>query len=150
MTSVHPEHLLSVARACRPTPTAAGGLVLASARAGFSQTCRLDGPDRFPVRLAPAQDRMLPVAETPLGLLVRHDAGGNETWQLSLVGTDGGLRPVTTDRRAPHRDTSVAPDGPRAGTAYNPGRPPDWGPAAIDLDSGRREPRPAAGGAWSC
>src|SRR2546430_11042341 len=104
MTSVHPEHLLSVARACRPTPTAAGGLVLASDMAGFSQTYRLDGPDRFPVRLAPAQDRMLPVAETPLGLLVRHDAGGNDTWQQSLVRTYGGLQPVTTDRRGIHPD----------------------------------------------
>src|SRR5437588_5111481 len=119
MTSVHPEHLLSVARACRPTPTAAGGLVLASDMAGFSQTYRMDGPDRFPVRLAPAQDRMLPVAETPLGLLVRSDQGGNETWQLALLEAGGGLRPVTHDPRAIHRDRVLSPDRRRVGLSFN-------------------------------
>src|SRR5947207_1195534 len=149
MTSTRPEQLLSVARAFRPTPTAGGGLVLASDMAGFSQTYRLDGPDRFPVRLAPSQDRTLPVAETPLGLLVRHDVGGNETWQLSLVGPGGELRPVTSDRRAIHRDVRVAPDGRRAGLAYNPGGQADWVLAVIDLETGDVDPWLDRGGDWS-
>jgi len=149
MTSLRPEQLLSVARAHRPTPTAAGGLVFASDMAGLSQTYRLDGPDRFPIRLAPGQDRTLPVAETPLGLLVRQDAGGNETWQLGLVGADGALQTVTRDRSAIHRDVHVAPDGRRAGLAHNPGGRSDWALGVIDLETGDIEPWLDRGGYWS-
>jgi dipeptidyl aminopeptidase/acylaminoacyl peptidase len=149
MTSMRPEQLLSVARAYRPTPTASGSLVFASDMAGFSQTYRLDGPDRFPVRLAPSQDRTLPIAETPLGLLVRHDAGGDETWQLSLVTPDGGRRPVTADPRAIHRDVHLAPGGRRAGLAHNPGGQSDWVLAVVDLETGTVEPWLDRGGDWS-
>src|SRR5262245_5178808 len=110
MTSPPPAQLLSVARAFRPTPASTGGLWFASDMAGVAQTYRLAGPDRFPVRLAPGQDRLLPIGETPLGLLVRHDRGGNETWQLALVGADGSLTPVTDDARAIHRDRVLSPD----------------------------------------
>src|SRR5579859_6824067 len=99
-----PEQLLSVARAFLPLPTSSGGLWFASDLPGFPQAYRIDGPDRFPVRLAPAQDRTLPVAETPFGLLLRQDQGGNETWQLALLESGGGLRAVTHDPRAIHRD----------------------------------------------
>src|SRR5215831_1677140 len=102
--------LLSVARANRPVPASAapgaggGPLWFASDMAGVTQVYRQAGPDRFPVRLAPGQDRMLPVAATPFGLLVRHDQGGNETWQLALIeGEAGGgaaPRALTHDPRA--------------------------------------------------
>src|SRR2546429_5486852 len=149
MTSLRPEQLLSVARAFRPTPTPSGSLVLASDMAGFTQTYRLDGPDRSPVRLAPSQDRTVPVAQTPLGLLVRHDVGGNETWQLSLLGEAGDLRPVTTDREAIHRDVHVTPDGRRGGLTFNPRGQSDWVLAVIDLETGQPERWLDRGGDWS-
>lgn len=151
MTSMpsRPEQLLSVARAFRPTPSAAGGLHFASDLAGVVQTYRLPGPGRFPVRQAPSQDRMLPVAETPAGLLVRHDKGGAETWQLSLLGGDGELQPLTRDQDAIHRDVVVAPDRCRAGLAYNPGGRSDWVLGVIDLATGEIEPWVDEGGYWS-
>src|SRR6266498_1294331 len=121
-----PAQLLSIARAFRPTPDPAGGLWFASDMAGVSQAYHLDAPDRFPVRLVPSQDRTLPMATTPLGLLVRQDQGGDETWQLALIDQGGALRPVTTDRRAIHRDVRLAPGGRRAGLAFNPGGQSDW------------------------
>jgi dipeptidyl aminopeptidase/acylaminoacyl peptidase len=149
MTSLPPEHLLSVARAFRPVPNASGGLYLASDLAGFSQTYRLDGPDRFPVRVVPSQDRILPVADTPLGLLVRTDRGGDETWQLALLQPDGSLLPVTSDRRAIHRDVRVAPDGRSAGLVRNPGGQSDWVAGVIDLATGEIQDRTDRGGWWS-
>src|SRR5262252_3168558 len=110
MTPPPPAQLLSVARAFRPLPASAGGLWFASDMPGFPQTYRMSGPDRFPVRLAPTQDRTLPVAETPLGLLVRQDYGGNEIWQLALLEAGGGLRPMTSDPKAIHRDRVLSPD----------------------------------------
>lgn len=149
MTSVPPEQLLTVARAYRPTPSAVGTLYFASDMAGLSQTYRLDGADRFPVRLAPSQDRTLPIAETPLGLLVRQDQGGNETWQLALVGHDGILRQVTRDRKAIHRDIRLSPDRGKAGISYNPGGQDDWVLAVIDLETGNIEHWLDRGGSWS-
>src|SRR5215471_4770842 len=136
MTPPNPEQLLTVARAYRPTPSAEGSLYFASDMAGLSQTYRLDGPDRFPVRLAPSQDRTFPIAETPLGLLVRQDQGGNETWQLALVGPDGILGQVTRDRQ-------------KAGISYNPGGQDDWVLAVIDLETGNVEHWLDRGGNWS-
>jgi dipeptidyl aminopeptidase/acylaminoacyl peptidase len=151
MTSLPPAQLLSIARAFRPTPAASagGGLWFASDMAGVSQVYRLDGPDRFPVRLFPGQDRTLPLAETPLGLLVRQDQGGNETWQLALIEAGGGCRPVTTDERAIHRDVHLAPDRGRAGLAYNPGGRSDWVLGVVDLATGEIERRVDRGGSWS-
>ncbi|HEY4025478.1 MAG TPA: prolyl oligopeptidase family serine peptidase [Candidatus Dormibacteraeota bacterium] len=149
MTSLPPAQLLSIAGAFRPTPCSSGGLWFASDMAGVSQTYRIDGPDRFPVRLAPSQDRTLPIAETPLGLLVRQDQGGNETWQLALLEAGGGLRPVTADGRAIHRDVHLSPDGLRAGLAFNPGGQSDWVLGVIDLGSGEIERLVDRGGSWS-
>jgi dipeptidyl aminopeptidase/acylaminoacyl peptidase len=149
MTSPRPEQLLTVARAYRPTPSAGGSLYFASDMAGLSQTYRLDGADRFPIRLAPSQDRTFPVADTPLGLLVRQDQGGNETWQLALVGPDGILRQVTRDRKAIHRDVRLTPDRRKAGISYNPGGQDDWVLAVIDLETGNIEHWLDGGGNWS-
>ncbi len=149
MTPLRPEQLLSVARAYRPTPAADGGITFASDMAGLGQTYWLAGPDRFPVRLAPGQDRTIPIGETPLGLLVRQDRGGNETWQLSLLGPDGALRPVTRDQWAIHRDVKLAPDRRRAGLAHNPGGQSDWVLGVIDLETGEIERWVDRGGDWS-
>lgn len=149
MTALAPEQLLAVARAYRPTPSTGGGLFFASDMAGHGQTYRLDGPDLFPIRLAPSQDRVLPVAETSVGLLVRHDRGGNETWQLALIGPEGTLRQVTRDPRAIHRDLRLAPDGFTVGVSYNPGGQDDWVLAAVDLRTGAVEHWLDRGGDWS-
>jgi dipeptidyl aminopeptidase/acylaminoacyl peptidase len=149
MTSPPPAQLLSVARAFQPLPASAGGLWFASDMPGFSQTYRMDGPDRFPVRLAPGQDRMLPVGETPFGLLVRQDRGGDETWQLALVEAGGGLRAVTHDPRAIHRDRALSPDGRRVGLSFNPGGQADWVLGVLDLEIGEIERWLDRGGNWS-
>jgi len=160
MTSPPPAQLLSVARAYRPTPISSGGLWFASDMAGFGQVYRVGGADRFPVRLAPSQDRVLPIGETPLGLLVRLDQGGNETWQLGLVevaaDADGGgpqragtLRTVTRDARAIHRDIHLHPDRRRAGLSFNPDGQADWVLGVLDLATGEIERRVDRGGSWS-
>jgi dipeptidyl aminopeptidase/acylaminoacyl peptidase len=149
MTPPPPSQLLSVARAFRPLPASRGGLWFASDMPGFSQTYRIDGPDRFPVRLAPGQDRMLPVAETAYGLLVRQDRGGDETWQLALLEAGGGLRAVTHDPRAIHRDLVLSPDGRRVGLSFNPGGQADWVLGVLDLETGEIERWLDRGGSWA-
>src|SRR5215472_3521564 len=149
MTPPPPSQLLSVARAFRPLPASGGGLWFASDMPGFSQTYRIDGPDRFPVRLAPGQDRMLPVAETEYGLLVRQDRGGGETWQLALLEAGGGLRAVTHDSRAIHRDRVLSPDRRRVGLSFNPGGQADWVLGVLDLETGEIERWLDRGGNWS-
>src|SRR5262249_29937096 len=149
MTSPRPDQLLTVARAYRPTPSGVGSLYFASDMAGLSQTYRLDGADRFPVRLAPSQDRTLPIAETPLGLLVRQDQSGNATWQLAVVAPDGILRQVPRVRKAIPRDVRLTPNRRKAGISYNPGGQDDWVLAEIDLETGNIEHWVDRGGNWS-
>lgn len=148
-TGLGPEQLLAIARAYLPVPGPAGRLYFASDMAGFSQVYRLDGPDRFPVRLAPSQDRALPVAHTDLGLLVRHDQGGDELWQLGLLEANGAIRQVSSDRRAIHRQPRLSPDGRRVGLAYNPGGQSDWVLATLDLETGSMRQWLDAGGYWT-
>ena len=149
MTGLPPAQLLSVGRAFRPIPAASGGLWFASDMPGFSQTYQMDGPDRFPVRLAPGQDRMLPVDWTPYGLLVRQDEGGNETWQLALLDDGGRLRRITRDEKAIHRDRVLSPDGRRLGLSFNPGGQADWVLGVLDLETGELERWLDRGGDWS-
>jgi dipeptidyl aminopeptidase/acylaminoacyl peptidase len=144
-----PEHLLAIARAYLPVPSRSGQLHFASDMAGVSQVYRLDGPDRFPVRLAPSQDRLLPVAETPDGLLVRRDRGGDELWQLCLLDGRGALRQVSSDSRAIHREPRLSPDGRRVGLAYNPNGQSDWVLAVLDLQTGEMQPWLDLGGYWT-
>src|SRR5215472_770661 len=149
MSSLPPDHLLGVARAFRPIPTASGSLFFASDMPGFGQTYRLDGPDRFPIRIGLTQDRMLPVAETSFGLLVRLDVGGNETWQLGLLQPGAGLRLVTADSRAIHREPALTPDGRHVAVACNPNGQSDWVLGLIDLETGAFEKQLDRGGWWS-
>src|SRR3977135_3523701 len=149
MTSLPPAQLLSIARAYRPLPSPDGGLWFAPALAGVGQTARTPRPARFPARLAPSQDRTLPVAESPLGLLVRQDRGGDEVWQLGLIDGGGSLRRLTRDGRGIHRDVKVSPDGRRAGLAYNPDGRPDWVLGAIDLETGEIQRWLDRGGYWT-
>jgi dipeptidyl aminopeptidase/acylaminoacyl peptidase len=146
---IAPEQLLSLARAHLPVPGPDDRLYFASDIAGLTQVYRLDGPDRFPVHLAPSQDRTLPVAQTPLGLLVRRDRGGDELWQLGILDEHGAVRQVSRDARAIHRDPRLSPDGRRAGLAYNPNGQVDWVLAAMDLESGEMEHWLDPGGYWT-
>jgi dipeptidyl aminopeptidase/acylaminoacyl peptidase len=149
MTPPPPAQLLSVARAFRPLPASGGGLWFGSDMPGFPQTYRVDGPDRFPVRLAPGQDRMLPVGETEYGLLVRQDRGGDETWQLALLEASGGVRAITHDPRAIHRDRVVSPDRRRVGLSFNPNGQSDWVLGVLDLETGEIERWLDRGGNWT-
>ena len=147
-----PDLYLSVSRAYLPVPRPDGGLYFASDLPGHSQTYSLDRPGAWPRRLAPSSDRMLPVALTAHGLLVRHDRGGNETWRLSLLEPDGNtLRRLTTDDRAMHIAPTVSPDGQRVGLSYNPAGAVDFALASLDLASGRLEDwlRPEGMWRWS-
>ena len=148
-TAPKPEQLLAIARAYLPVPSLTGQLYLASDMAGLSQVYRLDGPDRFPVRLAPSQDRVLPVAETPLGLLVRRDRGGDELWQLGLLDRGGAFRQVSSDPKAIHRQPRLSPDGRRVGLAYNPDGQADWVLTVLDLETGQMQHRLDLGGYWT-
>ena len=142
-----PAPYCSVARAWQPTPGAEGEVYFASDLSGVAQVYRMDAPDRFPVRLLPSQDRTLPIAPTEHGLLVRQDRGGDEVWQLAVLeGT--GARTVTRDPQAIYRDVTVAPDGRRAGLAYNPHGQADWVLGVIDLGTGAIEHRVDHGGYW--
>jgi len=143
------DRLLAVARAYAPRPSRRAGLYCASDLTGFAQTFQLDGPGQWPVRLAPSQERTLPVGETAHGLLLRHDIGGGEIWQLSLLTRDGGLRPLTTDPSAIHHSVRISPDGLHAGLAYNPEGQADFALAELDLGSGRLERLAEFDGFWS-
>jgi dipeptidyl aminopeptidase/acylaminoacyl peptidase len=128
-------------------PAPDGSLVFASDRGGFPQPYAAATPLASPQRVLETDDRVLPIADTPHGLLVKFDRGGNETWQLGLV-RDGRLRRLTHDDAAIHRDISVAPGARRAGLVYNPGGRSDWVVGVIDLGSGRIEDLLDEGGYW--
>jgi len=109
-------------------------MAFASDLSGHPQVHWIGGPGQWPRRVIPTPDRMLPVAGTPRGLLVRHDRGGNETWQLSLL-ESGGLRALTHDDRAIHHAAALSPAGTMLGMAYNPGGQVDFVLASLDLQT---------------
>ncbi|HEY8643913.1 MAG TPA: prolyl oligopeptidase family serine peptidase [Candidatus Dormibacteraeota bacterium] len=148
-TTVSPDLYLTVSRAYLPVPRPDGGLYFASDLAGHSQVYSLDQPGAWPVRRAASSDRVLPVASTEHGLLVREDQGGNETWQLSLMSQDGhSLRRLTTDAKAIHLAPTVSPDGRRVGLSYNPGGQVDFALASLDLETGKLEDWLRPEGMW--
>ena len=125
--------LLKVARATRPLPGPDGGLAFASNFDGHQKTFYLDRPGGTPRLLADSGDRTLPHAWTDLGLLVRHDRGGSEIWQLSMVEPDGGLRALTKDLRAVHQSVTLHPDRRRVGLGWNAGGGRDVSLGELDL-----------------
>ncbi|MBO0684283.1 MAG: prolyl oligopeptidase family serine peptidase, partial [Candidatus Dormibacteraeota bacterium] len=142
------EKLLRVIRASRPLPEAGGGLLFASNFEGYVKTYRLGGPGGEPRLVADAGDRTLPHAETELGLLLRHDHGGDERWQLSLLRPDGSLRALTHDPLAVHQSVSLHPDRRRAGLGWNPGGRGDVALGELDLASGDQIEWTTPGGFW--
>jgi len=141
-----PEQYLTISRAYQPLPTAGGGIVFASDLAGHPNLYRLDRAGAWPERLAPSGSRCLPVGSTAAGLLYRHDQGGNETWQLSLLDPSGSIRRLTADARAIHQSATVSPGGEKVGFAYNPGGQDDFVLATIDLESGELQEWAGPGG----
>ncbi|HEY8760266.1 MAG TPA: hypothetical protein VIP52_05070 [Candidatus Dormibacteraeota bacterium] len=111
-------------RAIRPLPEPRGGLFFAANFEGYFRTYHLAGPGGQPQLVADAGDRTIPHALTDLGLLVRHDRGGDEIWQLSLAGLDGELRQLTLDAHAIHQKRRPAPRPAPGGTGLEPGRSP--------------------------
>jgi dipeptidyl aminopeptidase/acylaminoacyl peptidase len=78
---------------------------------------------------------------------VRHDRGGDETWQLSVL-EQGRLRRLTRDDKAIHQGATVSPDGRRVGLAYNPDGQVDFVLAVLDLKSGDLEEWLRPDGYW--
>ena len=128
--------LLKVARAIRPVPGPDGGFAFASNLDGHYKTFYLDSPGGTPRQLADSGDRTLPHAWTDLGLLVRHDRGGNEIWQLSIVEPDGALRALTTDLKAVHQSVTLHPDRRRVGLGWNSGGGRDVSLGELNLATG--------------
>ena len=141
------ERLLSVARATRPLPAYDGSLYFASNRGGHSQVYRQTAPGGDPALVFASETRMVPHAHTPLGLLVREDLGGDETWQLGLV-SRGEYRRLTTDARAIHQSVTVQPNSWRVGLAWNPDGQADMVLGELDLRSGEMTPWAKPGGFW--
>lgn len=141
-------HLLKVARASRPLPGPHGGLAFASNSEGYHKTMFLDAPEGVPRTLADSGDRTLPHAWTEFGLLVRHDRGGSEIWQLSIVGPDYLLRALTTDTKAIHQSVTLHPDRRRVGLGWNAGGGRDVSLGELDLESGELKAWATPGDFW--
>jgi dipeptidyl aminopeptidase/acylaminoacyl peptidase len=133
------EQLLLLARSFHPLPQASG-LLFASDLVGHPQVFRSPERGAWPQRLGASTERTLPLGVAAGGLLVSYDRGGNETWQLDLLDPSEGRRtPLTRDPKAIHRSVAIAPDGRRAGLAYNPGGQDDFRLGVLDLASGEIE-----------
>jgi dipeptidyl aminopeptidase/acylaminoacyl peptidase len=141
-------HLLKVARASRPLPGPHGGLAFASNSEGYHKTMFLDVPQGPARMLADCGDRTLPHAWTELGLLVRHDMGGNEIWQLSMVGPDNVVRALTKDPKAIHQSVTLHPDGRRVGLGWNAGGGRDVSLGELDLKTGELQAWATPGDFW--
>jgi len=142
------EKLLAVARATRPLPDPAGLLYYSSNVGGHAQVYRQAAPGAGRELVLATADRLVPHAHTPFGLLVRADAGGNETWQLALIG-EAGLRPLTSDANAIHQSPVMHPSRHSAGLAWNPGGQADMVLGVLDLQSGALTSWAEPGGYWT-
>ena len=141
------EKLLSVVRATRPLPGPDGGLYFASNSTGRAQVFRQNAAGDKPERLHSSERRMVPHAHTPGGLLIRADNGGDEIWQLGILGA-GGYRQLTADAKAVHRSATLDPDKRRVGLSWNPGGQADLVLGEMDLDTGAMTPWVTPGGFW--
>ena len=130
------ERLLTVSRATRPLGLPDGGVAYASNAVGHSQVYRVSGPGDEPKRLVQTDDRVIPHVWTRHGLVVRHDNGGDETWQLSLLGDEGRMRQLSFDPEAIHTDPRLRPDGDALGLSWNPGGQSDMVLGELLLPSG--------------
>ncbi len=142
------EEFLTTTRAFRPLMGRGGDLVFASDLSGHPQVYRLRAPGLWPQLVVKTSERLLPVAQIASGLLARHDRGGNETWQLSLVEGDGRLRTITRDTKAIHQSVTPSPDGRRVGLSYNPNGQVDFVLGVMDLATGAIEDWLREKGVW--
>lgn len=114
------EKLLAVSRGTRPVGLPGGGLAFASNQAGHAQVYVVGGPGELAERLVETDDRVVPQAWTEDGLVVRHDHGGDEVWQLSLLDEQRRLVALTHDAAAIHTSPVIRPDGRAFGLSWNP------------------------------
>ena len=122
-------------------------MTFASNRGGHAQVYCQTGPDAAPDLVFASDTRMVPHAFTPLGLLVREDRGGNETWQLGLI-ADSRYRALTEDARAIHQSVTLHPDGRRVGLGWNPDGQADMVLGELDLATGEMARWAQPGGFW--
>jgi pimeloyl-ACP methyl ester carboxylesterase len=141
------EKLLSVVRATRPLPHADGSLYYACNSAGVAQVFRQKSQGAERERVFASDNRMVPHAHTPHGLLIRADHGGNEIWQIGL-GVGDQYRQLTTDPKAVHRSVTMHPDQRRVGLSWNPGGQADLVLGELDLVTGALTPWVEPGGFW--
>ena len=144
--TARPDQYLTVTRAYQPVPLPEGGILITSDLAGHPGTYRLDSAGSWPRRVAASSDRMVPVGAAWGGILMRHDRGGNETWQLSRLDPAGTLHQLTRDAAAIHRTPVIGPDRRWAGLSYNPGGQVDFVLGAIDLETGEIDEWASPGG----
>ena len=142
------ERLLTVVRATRPLPDAEGRLYYSSNVGGHALVYRQAAPGTERELVFGSADRMVPQAHTASGLLVRSDAGGNETWQLGLVSASG-YRPLTRDSKAIHASPTLNRDESRVGLAWNPGGQANMVLGDLDLDSAALTAWAEPGGYWT-
>jgi dipeptidyl aminopeptidase/acylaminoacyl peptidase len=141
------EKLLSVVRATRPLPDQSGGLFFSSNLTGRAQIFHQSAAGGRATQVFETDRRMVPHAETPSGLLVRTDRGGDEIWQLGLI-ADGAYRELTTDTKAVHRSVTLHPDSRRVGLSWNPGGQANMILGELDLAAGTMTPWAEPGGFW--
>ena len=65
-----------------------GGVYYSSNITGRAQVFRQSEPGGTADRLVENENRVVPHAQTPLGLLVLEDHEGDEIWQLGLIAGD--------------------------------------------------------------
>jgi dipeptidyl aminopeptidase/acylaminoacyl peptidase len=148
MNNLNLAQLLKVARATRPLPGPDGGLAFASNADGYQKTFYLDAPGGNLRLLADTGDRTLPHIWTDAGLVVRHDRGGNEIWQLSMVGSDGRVQPLTADSKAIHQSATLDPGRRRLGLGWNAGGGRDVSLGELDLVNGELTAWSTPGDFW--
>ncbi|GAC1613496.1 MAG: S9 family peptidase [Candidatus Dormibacteraceae bacterium] len=124
-----------------------GGLIFAASHGGHAQPYYSNRPGGEMHRLAESADRMVPHLVTDHGLVVRHDSGGNEIWQLSLL-KDFRVSPLSVDSKAIHGDAVLRPDGQALGLTWNPAGGRDMVIGEMDLPSGELRTWAAPGGFW--
>lgn len=147
-SAVEIEQLLTVSRATRPVGLPGGGLAFASNHAGHAQVYQVRQPGEAAERLVETDDRVVPQAWTEHGLVVRHDRGGDEVWQLSLLGDRKALVALTHDSAAIHTSPVLRPDGRALGLSWNPGGQADTVLGELLLPAGGLRPWLEPSGYW--
>ena len=122
-------------------------ILVASNLTGTFQLYELSPPDSEPRRLTdldePVTGRYVPGSRR---VLLRHDVGGDERFQLSLREPDGAVVPITSDPEHAHRAPCFTRDGRFLAYASNRANGVDFDVYVRELESGREREVFAPGG----